>query len=171
MARKLIDMQITYIYIACNLLDGRINMKTQHLHDVWASPDNSRLTSKQFSFRFPVHIAAKIAALCEMYSQKNRTHIVADLLAAALDDLEKNLPMELGAGLPPDEEAAERMAAKHLGYEYEPSFEVWGPRAHFRNISNRFYQEMEKELGNENPLPLYQDLHITEKQFKESQSK
>ena len=60
-------------------------MKTQHLHDVWASPDNTRLTTKQFSFRFPVHIAAKIAALCEMYPQKNRTHIVADLLAAALE--------------------------------------------------------------------------------------
>ena len=67
-------------------------MKTSHLHDIWAAPDNGRLVSKQFSFRFPVHIAAKIAALAEVYPQKNRTQIVADLLTTALDDLEKNLP-------------------------------------------------------------------------------
>ena len=67
-------------------------MRTSHLHDIWASPDNTRLVSKQFSFRFPVHIAAKIAALAEIYPQKNRTQIVADLLTAALDDLEKSLP-------------------------------------------------------------------------------
>ena len=60
-------------------------MQTSHLHDLWATPDNSRLTSKQFSFRLPVHIAAKIAALCEIYPQKNRTQIVADLLAHGFD--------------------------------------------------------------------------------------
>ena len=48
-------------------------MKTAHLHDVWSSPDNCRLVSKQFSFRLPVSEAAKIAALGEMYPQKNRT--------------------------------------------------------------------------------------------------
>lgn len=146
-------------------------MKTQHLHDVWVSPDNSRLTSKQFSFRFPVHIAAKIAALCEMYPQKNRTHIVADLLAAALDDLEKNLPVALGAGLSPEEEHNERMIANHLHEEYEPFFEIGGVRGRFRNIANKHYMELEKELGNETPLPMYEQIYITEKQFKESQSK
>jgi CRISPR/Cas system Type II protein with McrA/HNH and RuvC-like nuclease domain len=44
---------------------------------------------------FPTHIAAKIAALAELYPQKNRTQIVSDLLTAAIDDLEKNLPQEL----------------------------------------------------------------------------
>lgn len=146
-------------------------MKTQHLHDVWASPDNSRLTSKQFSFRFPVHIAAKIAALCEMYPQKNRTHIVADLLSAALDDLEKNLPEALGVGLSPQEDDHERKIAEHLNEEYEPIFELWGARGYFRSLANKHYDELEKELGNESPSPLYEQLYITEKQFKESQSK
>lgn len=44
-------------------------MKASNLHDVWASPDNSRLTPKQFSFRLPIHVSAKIAALCDMYLQ------------------------------------------------------------------------------------------------------
>lgn len=47
-------------------------MKTAHLHDVWSSPDNSRLVSKQFSFRLPDHIVAKIATLGELYPQKIR---------------------------------------------------------------------------------------------------
>lgn len=145
-------------------------VKTQHLHDVWASPDNTRLTSKQFSFRFPVHIAAKIAALCEMYPQKNRTHIVADLLGAALDDLEKNLPITLH-GLSAQEEREQREIANYCEEDYEELFVVGGPRAYFRNYSNRHYQELEKELGNENPAPLFEKLYMTEKEFKESQSK
>ena len=59
-------------------------MKASTLHDVWASPDNTRLTPKQFSFRLPIHVAAKIAALCDMYPQKTRTQIIADLLTSAL---------------------------------------------------------------------------------------
>ena len=145
-------------------------MKTQHLHDVWASPDNSRLTTKQFSFRFPVHIAAKIAALCEMYPQKNRTHIVADLLGAALDDLEKNLPEALGAGLTPQEENDQRMIAKHMGEDYEPLFGLWGARGQFRELANKHYKELEKELGNETPDMLYGEVLITEKYLKEKQS-
>lgn len=144
-------------------------MKTQHLHDVWASPDNSRLTTKQFSFRLPVHIAAKIAALCEMYPQKNRTHIVADLLSAALDDLEKNLPEALGAGLSDEDEKNERMIAQYSGQKYEPLFSLWGARGRFRRLANERYVELEKELGNENPEPLYGEIFITEKSLKDKQ--
>ena len=41
------------------------------LHKVWAAPDNTRLTAKQFSFRLPVHVAAKLSALCETFPQKD----------------------------------------------------------------------------------------------------
>ena len=59
-----------------------------NLTALWAGPDNSRLTSKQYSFRLPVHVAAKIAALEEMYPQRSRTQIVGDLLSAALEGVE-----------------------------------------------------------------------------------
>jgi hypothetical protein len=145
-------------------------MKTQHLHDTWESPDNSRLTSKQFSFRFPVHIAAKIAALCEMYPQKNRTNIVADLLAAALDDLEKSLPASL-IEQTEEENRNDAEIAHQTGYEYEQYYEIGGQRGRFRYLANKHYSELEQELGNENPIPLFDNLYTTEKQFKESQSK
>lgn len=143
-------------------------MKANQLHDLWASPDNSRLTTKQFSFRLPVHIAAKIAALCEMYPQKNRTHIVADLLTTALDELEKNLPAELGNMLDGQEEAEKREMAEQLREEYEETYTLGGLRGRFRNISNRHYEELEKELGNESPSPLFQNLITTKSEFEKS---
>lgn len=145
-------------------------MKTSHLHDLWAGPDNSRLTTKQFSFRLPVHIAAKIAALCEIYPQKNRTQIVADLLTSALDDLEKNLPEELGRPLDGEDQYHERMIAESHGEEYEELFTLGGPRGRFRNIANNHYEELEKELENENPTPLYQQLYVTESDLKTKKS-
>lgn len=144
-------------------------MKTAHLHDQWSSPDNSRLTSKQFSFRLPVHIAAKIAALCEIYPQKNRTHIVADLLAAALDDLEKNLPEALGYPLDPEDQAIERQIAAENHEEYEPIFTLGGARGRFRNIANKHFKELEKELGNDTPAPLFEEMWRTESQIEKSE--
>lgn len=137
-------------------------MKTAHLHDLWASPDNSRLTSKQFSFRLPVHVAAKIAALCEIYPHKNRTQIVADLLSSALDDLEKSLPQELGEPISHEEESIERKVAEHQGYDYKPLFHLGGPRGKFRHVANRHFAELESELGNANPNPLFPEIWLTE---------
>ena len=141
-------------------------MKTEHLHDIWSSPDNSRLTSKQLSFRLPVHLAAKIAALCEMYPTKNRTQIVADLLAAALDSLEKSLPEELGGRLSGSDERDARMIADHLGEEYVPMHYLIGERVRFRNLANKHYEEMEKELGNDSPALLYKPILVDEDYFK-----
>lgn len=142
-------------------------MKTQHLHDMWSSPDNGRLVSKQFSFRLPVHIAAKIAALGELYPQKNRTQIVADLLSAALDDLEKNLPQALAQGLSEEEEHYEKLAAEQNGYKYEPSYSLGGARGRFRNLANQHYKDLEKELGNESAEPLYSIMYISESDIKD----
>ena len=138
-------------------------MKTEHLHDLWAGPDNSRLTTKQFSFRLPVHIGAKIAALCEMYPQKNRTQIVADLLTAALDDLEKNLPQAPGkpvAARDNDE------IARQIGQPGQKLFYLGGARGRFQGLANKHYQELEAELGNETPLPLFQNIVGSETDFK-----
>jgi len=130
-------------------------MKSELLHDLWSSPGNSRLVSKQFSFRLPVHIAAKITALGEMYPQKNRTQIVADLLSAALDDLEKNLPMNI---VPIDEQQQqyEDEHAYHAGLPTEVLYEMGGARAKFRNLSNQYYKDLEKELGNESPSNIFE---------------
>lgn len=138
-------------------------MKTSHLHDIWGGPDNTRLTKQQFSFRLPVHIAAKLAALCELYPQKNRTQIVADLLTAALDDLEINLPEALGDEV----EQVDRFMAEDFGLEVgETIYSLGGARGRFRSLANRHYRDIEEELGNEKAGTLYPDLWITERSLK-----
>lgn len=129
-------------------------MKSEHLHDLWSSPDNSRLVSKQFSFRLPTHIAAKLAALGDIYPQKNRTQIVADLLSLALADLEKNLPYTVHEA-PEDVQRHEYEISKHLGYPIETVYELGGTRSRFWELSNKYFKEYEKELGNENPQNLF----------------
>ena len=69
-------------------------MKTKELASYWATPDNTRLTAKQFSLRLPIHIAAKISALCKIFPNKTRTQIIGDLLATALEDIENSFEYE-----------------------------------------------------------------------------
>ena len=69
-------------------------MKTKDLVSVWSAPDNSRLTPKQMSIRLPLHVAAKISALCEMFPKKTKTEIIGDLLSTALEDVTEGLSNE-----------------------------------------------------------------------------
>lgn len=138
-------------------------MKTSNLHDVWASPDNSRVTPKQFSLRLPVHIAAKVAALCEMYPQKNRTQIIADLLTSALDELEKALPEAPGDKI---EEDFNDDIAVQLGRAGEQLYYMGGVRARFRRLANEHYHSLEGELGNKDAEPLFGNIVGTEADFK-----
>lgn len=120
-------------------------IKSADLLKVWAAPDNSRLTGKQYSFRLPVHVAAKLAALEEMYAHRTRTAIVNDLLAAALDEVEKSFPFVAG-----------RVAIPGDPDDGEPDYyEDAGMGAVFRKLANKHYQEIEKEMGNKDTKPLY----------------
>jgi len=141
-------------------------MKASNLHDFWASPDNNRLTSKQFSFRLPTHIAAKIAALCEMFPSKNRTQIVADLLTSALDELEQDLPEALGLPLDEQEQHEQDSIANHLGEPIERCYYLGGAKGQFHDLANKFFQDYEIDLGNESPTPLYNQRYVTESGFK-----
>lgn len=117
-------------------------MKPAQLHAVWSAPDNTRLTAKQFSFRLPTHVAARLAALEEIYPSKTRTQIVADLLNAALDEVETSFPSEPG-------EAVDRDGDGSWLYE------ELGPGKRFRELANKHFLDIERELGNENPSPLF----------------
>ncbi len=116
-------------------------MKSSNLHDFWTAPDNSRITSKQFSFRLPVHVAAKLAALSEMYPQKTRTEIVGDLLATALDEVVEGMPYIQG----------EQIGQDHDGCAI---FDDLGPTSKFWELAEKYYKELEKEMGNKNPSSL-----------------
>jgi hypothetical protein len=121
--------------------------KASELHSFWSLPDNSRLTSKQYSFRLPVHVAAKIAALCDMYPQKSRTEIVGDLLSTAIEDLVKGMPYVEGKLLHEDQEG-------------EKYYEDIGPKPHFWALADKHYKALEREMGNKNPPSLLDALKL-----------
>lgn len=129
------------------------HMKAANLHDAWASPDNTRLTPKQFSFRLPIHVAAKVAALCEMFPHKSRTQIIADLLSSALDELDKSLPEAPGE---PVEEQYNDEIAEQIDRRGEKLFCLGGVRGRFQGLANQHYRDLERELGNETPDQLFQ---------------
>ena len=117
-------------------------MKASDLVTVWSAPDNSRLTAKQYSFRLPVHVAAKLAALEEMYPTKSRTQLVGDLLSAAIADVERGFPFVQGQliGRLPD-----------TGVEI---FDNLGDGPRYQEAATKHYNEIEKEMGNESPAKL-----------------
>ena len=119
-------------------------MKPKDLLTVWGAPDNSRVTSKQFSFRLPVHVAARIAALCEMYPGRSRTQIVGDLLSAALDEVELQFPEVKGPFVIRDDERGVDL------------YEEVGPGSRYRGLANKHFRELELELGTENPPALFE---------------
>lgn len=134
-----------------------IKMKASDLTKVWTMPDNTRLTAKQYSFRLPVHVAAKISALCDMYPKKNRTEIIGDLLTAAINAVEESFPSVKGSHVHDDE----------TGTYYEDV----GPSKQYRKLSNRYYKELEKELGNENPANLFSGFPLSNPEFVKRDSK
>lgn len=117
-------------------------MKPKDLVTVWSSPDNSRLTSKQYSFRLPVHVAAKIAALCEMYPTKSRTQIVGDLLSVALQGVEEGFAPVMPAEGP------------DAGDDGDLTFRDAGPQSLYCHLANKHNEEMEREMGNDDPQPI-----------------
>jgi len=73
-------------------------MEPRDLVKVWAAPDHSKLTPKQWSVRLPIQVAARINALCELYPRKTKTEIIGDLLATAIEQLAAALPAQAAGG-------------------------------------------------------------------------
>ena len=118
-------------------------MKASDLVTVWSAPDNSRLTAKQYSFRLPVHVAAKLAALEDLYPTRSRTQLVGDLLAAAIAEVENKLPTPAGEPWGTDPDTGKMM------------YHATGPRIKFRKLANQHHAEIERDMGNESPEALY----------------
>jgi hypothetical protein len=116
-------------------------MKPEDLLKVWSAPDNTRLTAQQYSVRLPLHVAARIAALCEMYPRRTRTDMISDLLSTALDQVESGFPFVKGrdTGFTEDDGA--------------PVYEDAGPGARFRSLTEKHMKELEAQQEKEEVAP------------------
>ena len=116
-------------------------MEPQDLVKLWDAPDNSKLTPKQLSIRLPMHVAAKISALNDLYPRKTKTEIIGDLLATAIDQFEAAFPWVDG---------------RLLGYanddHNDPIYEDVGPRRRFHSLTEKYLKELESEAGIKEPV-------------------
>lgn len=112
-------------------------MKSKDLLTIWGAPDNTQLTAKQYTIRLPILVAAQISALCEMYPKKNRTELIGDLLATALEEVKEALPIYEGKEF------------EGLGPDGEPGHEMYGPRVTFDSLVAKYTRELEAEHGEE----------------------
>lgn len=109
-------------------------MKPSDLVTVWAAPDNTRLTAKQYTIRLPIHVAAQISALCDLYPKKNRTELIGDLLASALDVVSEALP------------CTEGQEVLWVDEKNGPVYDTYGPRVDFPRLTDKYIKELEAEL-------------------------
>lgn len=109
-------------------------MKTTDLHSIWDAPDHSRLTTKQYTVRLPIRVAAQLAALSEMYPRKTMTDLIGDLLAAGLDQLYEDLPTK-------------NIGEKPLGYgeDGEPEWQQIGPGVTYGTLTQKYLKEFESQ--------------------------
>jgi predicted DNA-binding protein len=117
-------------------------MEPKELPTIWSQPDLSRLTPKQISIRLPLEVSAKISALSDLYPRKAKTEIIGDLLASALDQMEKALPTD---------------DVEPLGFHpetKEPIFPSSGVQLRYRNLTEKYLAELEKELGVHQAVPV-----------------
>jgi len=107
-------------------------MRISELVKEWESSGGSHLTATEYRIRLPLRDAAKIAALAEMYPLRSEIEIIAELLSAALDELERAMPYVQG----------NKVIARDD--QDDPIFEDVGPTPRFSALSKHFSEQLEQ---------------------------
>jgi len=118
-------------------------MDPQDLVTRWHEEHKYPLTPKQISIRLPIDVAAKVSALCEIYPARTKTEIIADLVAASVEQLIGALPSEKGDLL-----ESESVPGQIRVYE-----DV-GPKGRFLKATAGYLRSLEAEVGYEEPIPV-----------------
>lgn len=118
-------------------------MEPQDLVLRWHEETKYPLTPKQISIRLPIDVAAKVAALCEIYPARTKTEIVADLVAASIDQMVRALPSEKGDLLESESVAGQIKVYQDVG-----------PKGRFLDGTARHLRQLESEVGHDEPIPV-----------------
>jgi hypothetical protein len=111
-----------------------MTMKIRDLVTSWEKHAGGKLAAREFSVRLPLHDAARIMALAEMYPARTETQIITELLGSALDELVEVFPYAKG-----DKVIAED--------EYDdPMYEDVGLTPVFFDKTKKFLRQLESEL-------------------------
>lgn len=108
-------------------------MKVRDLIKHWDESAGVPLSVETYTMRLPLHDAARVRALAEMYPRRALPDIITDLLHAALDDVEASLPYQQGTRVIAEDDQG------------DPIYEDTGPAARFRQLSSRYAEALREQ--------------------------
>ncbi|HET8705579.1 MAG TPA: pilin assembly protein [Pseudomonadales bacterium] len=108
-------------------------MKIRELASSWGKASAVETIEKTYTLSVPVSLAAKIAALSEMY-QQTENEILNDLLIAALAEVESSMPYVKGKKVIGEDECG------------DPIFEDIGPTPRFIELSRKHLGHLRKSM-------------------------
>ena len=100
----------------------------------WESNSTGRHAHRSYPINLSVEAAAKIEALTELFPGNSTERIIADLLTAALDEFETNLPYVRGRKI---------VRLDEMG---DPIYEDAGPTPRFLSLSKTHLQRFKQQL-------------------------
>ncbi|MBA1146075.1 type 1 pili tip component [Ectothiorhodospiraceae bacterium WFHF3C12] len=112
-------------------------MKMKDLLETWESSAGERRTPQAYAVQLPIHDAAKLAALSEMYPGRSEQDIITDLLSTALDEIEAAFPYVQGHRVVAEDEHG------------DPIYEDAGLTPRFQSLTRKHLQRLEEQLGEE----------------------
>ncbi len=108
-------------------------MTVKNLIHEWERSAKKKVAYHEYHIALPIHDAAKICALAEMFPGRTGEQIIADLIGAALVDFEAALPYVRGKRV---------IAEDELG---DPIYEDAGPTPRFHDASQKHLRELESQ--------------------------
>ncbi|MDQ2694456.1 MAG: type 1 pili tip component [Pseudomonadota bacterium] len=111
-------------------------MDVKALLEQWEKAGHTRLTATEYPVRLPVHDAARIAALAQMYNLDLET-VITDLLAAALTEVEASFPYVQGSRVIAEDDHG------------DPIYEDIGPTPRYLDLVKEHAARLEQDIDEE----------------------
>lgn len=105
-------------------------MKIRDLVSEWELSAKGRLSKTIYSIPLDVESAARLAALCEMYPKRRPEELLAELVGAALQELEESFPYVKGSKVVTTDEQG------------DPLYEDVGLTPRFLSLARKHLQEL-----------------------------
>lgn len=110
-------------------------MKICDLLCTWEREARTEPAAKEYRLDLSLENAARLAALAAMYPGRDQQRLLGELVAAALDELERAMPYVPGGKV---------IAEDELG---DPIYEDLGPTPRFYELKRRFEEELASSLN------------------------
>lgn len=108
-------------------------MRVKQLIEAWETSAGETRTDATYSVHLPIHDAAKLAALREIYPGRSEEDLITDLLSAALDDLEAAFPYVQGKQVIAEDDHG------------DPIYEDVGTTPRFNALTRKHLERLQRE--------------------------